>query len=197
VERKQFENACRHLGANLAQRGLTIVAGSLHPNTADPLILKGANDARAGQSPLPVILLSPTILRANDPLYSGNEREFQASFPNLTLKLELLPGQWKEIRQAQTKNADVVVLIGGRVGTRQAAWAAKEHGVPIVPIPIFGRAAQHLWEIERAELSALKRFEDCEEFSRFYDKFNASQIADLVLRLAQRSAALLANLTVH
>lgn len=187
VERKQFETACRHLGAALAQRGLTIVVSSLHFKTADVPILKGANDARAGKTPLPVVLLPPTIPRSNDPLYPENEDEFRSAYPNLALTLELLPGQWKEIRDAQAQEADVVVLIGGREGTLQVAWAAKEHGVPIVPIPIFGRAAKQIWEIERAELAAQKRYKECEEFTQIYRKFNADQIADLVLRLAKKT----------
>ena len=188
-ERKQFQTACRHLGAALAQRGLAIVVSSLHRNTADLPILKGANDSRAGKTPLRVILLPPTIPRSNDPLYPGNEQEFQVTFPNLQLTLEMLPGRWKEIRQAQAKSADVVLLIGGREGTRQAAWAAKEQGVPIVPIPIFGRAAKQVWEVERATLAAQNRFDECEELARLYDKFNAEQIADLTLRMAQTRAA--------
>jgi hypothetical protein len=172
----------------LAQRGLAIVVSSLHPNTADVPILKGANDSRAAGTPLRVILLPPTIPRSNDPLYPGNEQEFQASFPNLRLTLEMLPGRWKEIRRVQAKSADVVILIGGREGTRQAAWAAKVHGVPIVPIPIFGRAAKQIWEVERATLAAQNRFEECEELARLYDKFNAERIADLALRLAQTNA---------
>ncbi|MBI4662777.1 MAG: CHAT domain-containing protein [Verrucomicrobia bacterium] len=169
---------------------MTILVSSLHPNTADVPVLKGANDAREAKSPLPVILLPPTIPRSNDPLYPENEKQFRAAYPNLTLTLEMLPGQWKEIRQAQAKSADVVILVGGREGTRQVAWAAKQRGVPIVPIPIFGRAAKHLWELERAALAAGGRFEDCEEFSKLYDKFNADQIADLALRLAQQRANL-------
>ncbi|MBI4660730.1 MAG: hypothetical protein HY735_17980 [Verrucomicrobia bacterium] len=186
VERRQFETACRHLGAALARRGLTPVVSSLHPSTADIHVLKGANDAREGKTPLPVILLPPTTPRSNDPLYPENEQQFNADYPNLALTLEMLPGEWKEIRQAQANNAEVVVLIGGREGTRQVAWAANERGVPILPIRIFGRAAKHLWEIERANLAAHGQFEDCEEFSRLYDRFNADHIADLALRLAQK-----------
>lgn len=185
-ERQQFTTACRHLGAALARRGLTIVVSSLHPNTADVPILQGANDARAGQGRLPVVLLPPTQPRANDPLYPGNEQEFQASYPNLTMTLEMLAGGWKEIRAAQAREADVVVLLGGREGTRQVAWAAKQHGVPIVPVPVFGRAAKDLWALERAEHVGAKHFETAEAFSKLYDKFNAEQIAELALSLAQR-----------
>ncbi len=92
-------------------------------------------------------------------------------------------------RQAQAKNADVVLLIGEREGPRQAAWAAKKHGVPIVPIPIlaarpnrFGKSGARPWPRRAA-------FEECEALARLYDKFNAEQIVDLALRLAHAHAA--------
>lgn len=186
AERAAFTTVCQRLGAALAQRGVTIVVSSLHKFTADLPVLQGANDSRQGKQPLGIVLLPPTIGRPNDPLMPGNEAEFHTLFPNLTHSLEVLPGNWKAVRATQATEADLVILIGGREGASQLGWAAKRAGVPLLPIPIFGRAAGKLWEVELNEHSSAKRYDLAEAFDRLYKKFKADEVADLALLLAKR-----------
>lgn len=186
AERASFITVCQRLGAALAERGVTIVVSSLHKFTADLPVLQGANDSRKGRQPLGIVLLPPTIGRPNDPLMPGNEAEFQTRFPNLTHTLEVLPGDWKQVRASQATEADIIILIGGRDGASQLGWAAKRQGIPLLPIPIFGRTAEGLWEIERGEHAAAKRFDEAEAFERLNKKFKAEEVADLALVLARR-----------
>lgn len=58
--------------------------------------------------------------------------------------------------------------------------------MPLLPIPIFGRAAKTLWNLELAEHSSAKRFDLAEAFERLYKKFKADEVADLVRLLAQQ-----------
>ncbi len=183
-ERNSFKTVCRLLGAALAQRAVAIVVSSLHEATADVRVLEGADNSRNGMSRLPVVLLPPTLPRPNDPLWPGNDEEFAAIYPNLQPSIEMLRGNWKQVRETQVQEVDVVIVIGGREGVSQLGWAAKRHGVPLLPIPIYGRAAKQLWEVERAEYAATKRFDEAEAFDKLYKKFKADEVVDLALLLA-------------
>jgi len=183
-ERNSFKTVCCLLGAALARRGVTILVSSLHEATADVRVLDGADGARNGLGRLPVVLLPPTLPRPSDPLLPGNDEEFAAIYPNLLPSLEMMRGNWKQVRETQAQEADVVILIGGREGVSQLGWAAKRHGVSSLPIPIYGRAAKQLWEVERAEHAAAKRFDEAEAFDKLYKKFKADDVADLALLLA-------------
>src|SRR5262249_11002364 len=69
-------------------------------------------------------------------------------------------GPWTVSHTAAIRDADVVLLIGGRQFTELMAQIAPILGKPLLPLPLFGGAAQKIWaRFERLYLPRMNKAE--------------------------------------
>lgn len=173
---KQFRAACRDLGRVLARHQFTIVASTRKEESADVHVLEGANEERANQEPLDVALVCPSVA-TKDERFPRKERALKKQFANLQIHERVfLQGKLKDVRAQQVEHAHVVILIGGKTGTRHAAETARSAGIPVLPVPAFGGAAEEIWALQKA--SSLKK--------ELAGTFNAEAIARRAKSLALR-----------
>src|SRR5262245_27313423 len=127
------ERACRALGKELAARGMQIVIGSADQDTPDRWLLEGA--ASAGRR-LRVWIVRPAAEGSSD-------------VGTLSSQLDIVPkwvsGPWGAVSVAQLHQADAVVLVGGRMHTRNLGYSAPLLGKTVLAIPWFGGAGKELW----------------------------------------------------
>lgn len=133
----EFEVACRTLGAEIAQRGHSVIIASANPNTADYHIVRGILDAGVKtEYPLIEVLVS-----------SGTEIPFvkeAAQFPYLFSYFQAISDTWKINHLLSIKEADGVLIIGGSQASFHAGIAALVAGKRLVPVGAFGGAASQL-----------------------------------------------------
>jgi hypothetical protein len=136
----EFQSACVNLGFELARAGHELILGSNRPSTADHWIAQGADRFAKRRTRLTI--------------YGPDDRRTkfdQGSYSNLELNLQRVQESWTGLRPKQVLLADVVILIGGRRGTRQAGLNALEMKKPVLPIATFGGAAEEIWiEVRRS-----------------------------------------------
>lgn len=141
----EFQSACKSLGTKLAAAKHDLLLGSKRIATADYWIALGAN----------TVTDHKTCLMVYGP--ADERTKFKSeSYANLEIELHRIKESWTSLRFDQVRLADVVILIGGGRGTRQAGLIAFELNKPVIPIAAFGGAAQEIWNDLRQsiELSA-------------------------------------------
>lgn len=132
---KLFRDFCRALGSRLANTGLTIVVGSTDEPTADRQFLEGANDVGPVGN-LRVITRTEEV--HNGPTFA----ELQKILPNLNLsRIQHWNEEWPALRRRQVESSDIVLLVGGTVGTLHIAEAAQQQAKVVIPIGAAGGSA--------------------------------------------------------
>jgi hypothetical protein len=139
-----FVNACQELGKALATAGCTIIVGSSSADTADYHVLDGANQASQ--------IAKIVIIRPKQGDTSGG---LEHTLTNLAVERQLFEGRWKDVRDLQVNEAALVIVIGGRSGTRQVIQAALRNHKPLLPIAACPGTARDAWPATRAELISL------------------------------------------
>jgi predicted Rossmann-fold nucleotide-binding protein len=62
-------------------------------------------------------------------------------------------GRTSEARRISfVRGVDALIAVGGGRGTSQELALAIEHDIPVLPVPMFGGAAQEYWKAYRSEL---------------------------------------------
>ena len=132
---ENFQIACRDIGAALAKGGHTIIIGSDAPQTADRYVAEGANSIGGKHD---VIVYRPP---EQEPPF---DRE-KALFPNLDFQYKFRPGPWAVAHTAGIREADAAIIIGGAHSTELVGHIAPILGKPVLALPMFGGAAQSIW----------------------------------------------------
>lgn len=134
---KDFQQACRSIGAALGRRGHEIIIGSERPVTADRYVVEGLASVDGKRHRV-------WVIRPDDGGYpfSGSELEKTG---RIELCSERLRSGWSAGRVPQILAADVVLLIGGSTGGLTAGQVAPALQKPILAVASFGGAAKELW----------------------------------------------------
>lgn len=138
--RKLFRDFCRALGSRLANTELTIVVGSTHEPTADRQFLEGANQVGS--------VTNLRVITRTEEVHDGPTfAELQRDLPNLNLcKMQIWNEEWPTVRHRQVKPADIVLLVGGAVGTLHIAEAAREQRKLVIPVGAAGGSAEKAFD---------------------------------------------------
>jgi len=147
----RYQEACRDLGMALSQRGWAIGVGTDRSDTADKLVVEGAQ--RSGRR-------TNIIVHYHDkepvPFESRALREHGAGqTPPLTFQFRHGPGNWVSGRIEEIQQCDAMLLIGGSDKTAQAFHTAKALRKACVPIPGLGGASGELWNTFVASIQHL------------------------------------------
>ena len=142
--REQFESACSALGKELARRHQTIIVGADSPSTADYYIVRGFLEIIGGTRP-PAPLIE--VVRPND----SHGVEGRKSYLSLA---KTNPGvfrfhlstqsRWTEAHLLTVREADCVLVMGGKKYSYRAGLAAIVAGKRLIPVGCFGGAASRL-----------------------------------------------------
>ena len=144
AEFNQFQKACREIGAILAAGGHTLVVGSDNKRTADRYVAEGAASI-AGRHKIIVHFTDGPEPEAevNDhkiPFFDGSANVF----PHIEFNYKKDTGPWSLVHTAAIYDSDVVLVIGGGRRCDLAGHIAAILGKPVLPIPIFGGAAERI-----------------------------------------------------
>ena len=172
-EQFAFENACRELGKELIENGFTIVARSWKPNTADYHTLSGAN---ATGIPGKAILVFPTESREADDF----ERKV---LTNLRPERRYAKGIHTGASLSQLDPADVIVAIGGSIGTKLVMDIANVSGKAVIPIGEFGGTVLENWDAQANRLFMDNNL-DKKRYGVLRDRFDAKLILQLIDELS-------------
>jgi hypothetical protein len=141
ARRSLYESTCHSLGKAIAERGMHIVIGSADPDTPDRWILEGA--ASAGRK-IRVWLVRPA---------SEGPTDVGDLATRLDIVSKWVSGPWAAVSVAQLQRADAVLILGGRVHTRNLGYSGPTLGKAVLAIPWWGGAGQELWEALRETYS--------------------------------------------
>jgi hypothetical protein len=156
-----FQNSCKQLGRQVAERKWKLIVGGNSETDPDHWALDGANEIGCD------ILLYPPENAAEG--WSSNAP--QALHPGAAALLEEVSRQYPKLRPAllppppgswnigyaqAVAYADVVVLIGGKDGTRFVGQLATALLRPVVAIPCFGGSSEEEWVKQRARYDSLR-----------------------------------------
>ena len=140
---EEFRKACQRVGAELIQRGHSLIVGTESEHTADGNAVIGALEAfKAGatHSEQPRIML----IR---PVSSGGHESFaelRRSMRGVFIQYPVDDASWAVAKLVQTQLADAVILVGGAEKTEQAGLTASVSGKPLACIGSSGGAAAAL-----------------------------------------------------
>jgi hypothetical protein len=160
-DRTVFVEACRAVGARLAQRGHVIVVGNDAPYSADRHVVDGYLSAVVGSKPSePRIIAIQGIHGGDNPfakerlidryagVFGGRNLSRQGPRPRAAEKI------------FSCKESDAMLAIGGLQDTYTAGIAALVADKPVVPLASWGGAALELW-------NSLNVFRDVRERAAF------------------------------
>jgi hypothetical protein len=140
----KLKAAARALGSAIARHGHSVVIGSDSPNTVDLYIVEGMNSRKGSHE---VIVVRPESISANDPEAPRREYPFVdgKEFPNIKFRHKLRKSFWGVAHFQAIAEADCLIVLGGGDGTSLAGLSASALRKPVVAIPAFGGAAEHVW----------------------------------------------------
>lgn len=149
--------------------------GSTCEKTADRHVLEGANQVEHATT---IQVIGPQDVGHNGPSFGELERELA----NLRFHYRLWKGPWTDgIRRDQVRESDVVVLVGGGVGTKDIAEIAREMKKPTIPLGGGSGVAADVFHWFAQDLT---RFGVNEvELDILHDAFDARLAVRLVCRL--------------
>jgi TIR domain len=169
IEYADFFSAAAELGRVISERGHTIIIGSDFSLTVDyHAVMEGM---------LPVIKASPMrrfyveVWRPNDRKrpyeslrhdFSNLNIEYFVSKPGFPIHHRKNPklnpintNLWTFAHQSAIANADVLIAMGGTVGTERAVHIAKQSGVTALPLSTFGGGAEQAYQALESNLILL------------------------------------------
>lgn len=161
-----FFSAASEIGRVIAERGHTLIVGSEFQLTVDHhAVLRGM---------VPVLAATPDrnfyleVWRPNDSnrpyielreKYNNLKIEYFVKRPGFPLENRHKPrtrvvntNLWTFAHQSALASSDVLMALGGTVGTEQAVYMAEQLGVPILPIKFFGGGAEMAYNAFEAHL---------------------------------------------
>jgi predicted Rossmann-fold nucleotide-binding protein len=140
---------CRALGRRLARDSLvTIVSGGAKHRSSAP-----ANDFAADWW---IVSTAQSAMRKEEVFERVITvvREEQSDDAGFRIGTEQRArGRTGEARRISfVRGVDALIAVGGGRGTSQELALAIEHDIPVLPVPMFGGAAQEYWDAYRSEL---------------------------------------------
>jgi hypothetical protein len=144
----QFRQMCQQLGAELARRGHSIVAGSSDPESPEYWVMDGANQ----QANLDKRIVDVWPFSPRDPSQvnqaPADSPASIARWPHLRFRETMRPkGDWAAGGAVTLMNSDASILVGGRAFTLQIGYVAIELGRPLVAVGRIGGASQTIWDL--------------------------------------------------
>ena len=178
-DRKLFVEACRAVGARLAQRGHAIVVGNDAPYSADRHVVDGYLSGFTGGKPRePRIFVIDGIHGGDVPfakerasqrhpgLFTGRNLSRQGPRPRAAEKI------------LSCQESDALLAIGGLQDTYTAGIGALVADKPVVPLASFGGAALELWNA----LDMLRNARGNADFAKLADRVWSSSVLDAGFR---------------
>jgi hypothetical protein len=137
ASRTLYRDACRDIGKELAVRNWSIGVDTDREDTADALIVEGAEQSGCN-------------IDVNVYYHNKEKRSFQPEgedeAPRSGFRWTPVPGTWVSGRIPQIRHSDILFLMGGGDKTAPAFIVADFLGKPCLPIPGFGGASGEHWE---------------------------------------------------
>ena len=139
---EEFRKACRQVGAELIERGHSLIVGTDSEHTADANAVSGAIRAlRGAKVKWPrVMVIRPAASKQKDRPFASLRR----SLPGAVVEFPVDAASWAVVKLVQTQLADALILIGGAEKTEQAGLTAAVSRKPLACIGSFGGAAARL-----------------------------------------------------
>jgi hypothetical protein len=167
-----FANVCRSIGAQISIRGHTLIVGTDSENCADLYFAEGAESSGAEVNM--VVVRAQTGHRA----FIGWEQRIAKLERKVTE-----PSSWFDARSYQVRNADLVMLIGGKTGTRGVFEQALFFGRPVVPLGYVGGTAEALF-LEASVKSAISQ--SAAQLLRDRNEWNRGTSPQTVVQMAEQ-----------
>ena len=177
-----LEDACRQIGAALASAGHSIIVGSDDVLDVDRHVVLGANSVPGKHK---ITIYRPTNL---------NEDPGDSVVPYLTERLALsnldigyfpLDGDWTVAHTAAIRDADAILIIGGRSFAQLVSRLAPLLGKPLLAIPLFGGAAQDIWTRIAASYETVLTQGERQRLTILWDQSSAAALISVLERLYQ------------
>lgn len=137
TQNARFQHACMALGEALALAEFSVIGGSFNERTADAWVIRG------------VLRVDPGLAKVVRPQIMS-EGPVTTDFASVAVETQV--GDRNSARLAQLRQADAVLLIGGKGGTRAFHDLADK---PVLAIPAFGGAAKDVFPRTREHLGQL------------------------------------------
>ncbi|MGH7552270.1 MAG: hypothetical protein ACREMQ_04515, partial [Longimicrobiales bacterium] len=172
-DRRLFVEACRAVGARLAQRGHAIVVGNDAPYSADRHVVDGYLSGFTGGKPRePRIFVIDGIHGGDVPFAKERASQRHAGmFSGWNLSRQgPRPRAAEKILSCQ--KSDALVAIGGLQDTYTAGIGALVADKPVVPLASFGGAALELWNA----LDMLRNARGNADFMKLADRVWSSEV---------------------
>lgn len=170
-----FAEACRQIGAKLAESGIGIVIGSERPRYADRHVLDGF--AETGK-------LQPVVLIRADKEETTVIDGYAGSKISLTSRRVT---SWLAGRVPLLLKADAVLVIGGGERSASTAFMAVALEKPVLAVGSFGGSGEELSkEFEPYYRNLGQVSEDIDALTRTWSKGNAKLVVDALKELVAR-----------
>jgi hypothetical protein len=157
-----FENICFNLGSKIAQKGHSIIVGSLSANTADFHVVKGIVEEFKNKSlNYPLV----KVLRPKSKYFPF--QNYSKDYPHIFTFCSQSQPYWEGAHLMAIKEADVVLVIGGSRNSYFAGLASIFVGKTLIPIGSFGGAGEKLLNI----LENMPDIENKEDFRRLHGPY--------------------------
>lgn len=138
AQRETFEQACRQMGRALAERGHTLIVGTPDAEDADRFFVEGANEV---PGPHKVMVFRPESDPRPTPFAAELEKLKNIQFTHRQEK-----GPWAVVHAHALREADVLIVLGGRTATQVAGGSAAALQKPVLALRCFGGGGKEVWE---------------------------------------------------
>jgi predicted nucleotide-binding protein len=178
---KNFKDACRQIGLELAQSGATLTVGSDSAHTADKYSVEGYLSNYSDG-------LSIRIVRPQKGAHPF--RLLYKKHPEAFVYVTGPSSTWRHTRQQFVSDIDALVTVGGADGTYQAALELRLTRKRLVPVGAFGGASSRLLAELLSSSGKLGKAKNFEKLSNPWTSSLAKHVA-AVLGANQPSKVLL------
>lgn len=148
----EFDKACRQMGKALAERGHSLIVGTSDAEDADRHFVEGANEVPGKHK---IIVYLPESDTRPTPFAAE-----QQNLKNLEFAYRRLRGEWAVVHAHALREADVVIVLGGKKATLIAGGSAAALQKPVMALPSFEGAGKEIWDEVRRYYSASGISED-------------------------------------
>jgi predicted Rossmann-fold nucleotide-binding protein len=152
---------CKSIGRSLAhEANVTIVSGSTRRQAAEDFVVSAAAAEMTAEQIKERIISYVDAAQSNASEVIGT--------------LERPRGKTSEARRISfVRGLDALIAVGGGEGTRQELALALEFGTRVLPVPMFGGAAEEVWRAYRTEIISPLRID--EETARRWEKLSSEE----------------------
>jgi hypothetical protein len=138
ARRAAFDQACRQMGKALAEKGHTLIVGTSDEMDADRYFVEGANEVPGKHK---VIVYLPESDTRPTPFASEEQK-----FGKLEFAYRRLKGEWSVVHVHALREADVLIVLGGRKAALVAGGSAEALQKPVLALPSFEGAGKEVWD---------------------------------------------------